>query len=468
MRNLLELKIIPNRTFSPTVYTAAASCINSLTGDDKFASSAADALALALNNVILHASSEREFDIILNIYLDDGKLHVELCDTGIPYDLSTTEEAGKIINITDSYKVENLGRNGRCQSMVYTLKGDIVCPEQENLDDEDSLTGVELRLRDAVEGDYIEVSRAYYREMGFSYMRDAAYKREAFAELINSELNHGLVAETLDGRFAGFHMLLGWTEIPGVYEGGMAITTPLIRKCGAFAKLMEANNAYFDQVIAHGVQISQATTVHEITQKTRLKYGYTPCGFLFNGFSSESYKTSFKEISSRQSYANSCHVIDHSHKDIYVPAEVTHVLDVIYEGEKLPRTYHTESLPIKNDKTILEHHPSIDSTINLIVSSVGKDYKDVINNIKHLIAYYHAEDCQLYMRIDDPGAVDCYEELKNMNFRFTGLLPNTDYGDMLMMSNPLNNAIDYDSIVTYGPFADMLEMIKKFDPDLKD
>ena len=167
-------------------------------------------------------------------------------------------------------------------------------------------------------------------------------------------------------------------------------------------------------------------------------------------------------------WADSCHVIDHSHKDIYVPAEVTHVLDVIYEGEKLPRTYHTELIPIENDKTVLEHHPYIDSTINLVVRSVGKDYKDVFNNIKQLINYYHAEDLHLYLRVDDPGAVDCYEELKKQNFRFAGLLPNTGYGDMLMMSNPLHNPIDYDSIVTYGPFADMLEMLKKFDPDLKD
>ncbi|MDO4939745.1 MAG: hypothetical protein Q4E54_07290 [Lachnospiraceae bacterium] len=468
INKLLELKILPNRKFTPALTSAAACCLSVVSEDEKFIASVTEALSLAVDNVILHGSSSRDYDISLDIYADDNTLYVELKDTGIPYEFSGTAETQKIMETVNDFKLSYGREFGRSQLMTFAFNEALPPFEAENHDNETAVTDVQIRLRDTVPSDFTGVSRSFYRELGFTYFNNAIYNPDDFKKYISREDYHSLTAETEDGMFAGLHMLKSWDNIPDVYEGGTAITSPLVRKCGAFSRLMDANNDYFEHVVAKGVQISEAVTAHDITQKTRLKYGYTPCGFAFNQHSADEYKNSFQTYDGRATTALSCHVIDHSPKEIFVPAEVTHVLDVIYEGENLPRTYHTDAAAITLEKTVVEASISKDIYCPvIIIRSVGNDYEDVISDIIYRLKKCERDMAYVYLCVEHPGVIEFYETLKKTGFRFCGLVPNTGYGDLMLIENPITSLINYDSIVTTGSFTDMLNMIREFDPDYR-
>ena len=73
----------------------------------------------------------------------------------------------------------------------------------------------------------------------------------------------------------------------------------------------------------------------------------------------------------------------------------------------------------------------------------------------------------LYIPIEQSGLTAVYENAKNEGFFFTGLLPATDHGDVVIMQKMMNNIVDYKSLVTYDSFTELLDDIQKYDPDVK-
>ena len=71
----------------------------------------------------------------------------------------------------------------------------------------------------------------------------------------------------------------------------------------------------------------------------------------------------------------------------------------------------------------------------------------------------------LYIPIEQPGLTAVYENAKNEGFFFTGLLPATDHGDVVIMQKMMNNVVDYDSLITCDLFTELLADIRRFDPD---
>lgn len=330
---------------------------------------------------------------------------------------------------------------------------------------ENQAVPVEIIIRDTAPSDFQAVSDIFRKEYGEGYVYNDIYTSDRFEELISRKGVHSIVAETADGRIAGHHALKEWSDIPDVYEGGMAVVNPDIRKSGAFNKMMAANNAYFDDVIKSGVLISGASTAHEITQKTRLKYGFTPCGFMYNvmpkGFTLENFPTECK----RHGEALSVHVADHSEKTIYAPKEAKELIDRVCEGEKLPRTIITDDPDITVDHTIINEEISENDPISrAVIRSVGADYRTVLEKLVFDLKANESAVCPLLFAIEKPGAVSLYEEAKKYGMHLCAYIPNTGYGDLLVMAYELNNLVEYDKLVTYGSFADMMELIRSFDP----
>ena len=48
-----------------------------------------------------------------------------------------------------------------------------------------------------------------------------------------------------------------------------------------------------------------------------------------------------------------------------------------------------------------------------------------------------------------------------------GIIPCSDYGDMMVMGKMLVHLVDYESIVTMEPFTTFKEEVRKLDPDQK-
>ncbi len=472
MTHLINIDFLPNRLLKTTVALSAEACINSIAENspdgNRIAEKANKCVSLGIDNVILHGSTERDYTINLSICSEGQNIIIELTDTGLPGDISGSKEASEIRSLADGYEYINLLEKGRSQKIILKLSSEIPEIIQENTDDIDTVTGAHINIRNAEEKDLPEIGRAFYRDMGFSYPIKDVYEPSMFKEYLANNNTHPLSAETDDGLFAGFHVLREWPNIPSVYEAGMAIVNSRLRKCGAFSTLLDANNRYFDEVVCKGVNVSLAATVHDITQKLRLKRGFTPCGFLFNIGSSKDFQSSFQRGNIRNSEAVCCHVADHSRKNIYVPQEVTKVLDIIFKGENLPRTYITEAAnPSQENCDIVSSITSDKISAEVIIKSVGHDYKETLYNINHELKNCENEICIMYISADKPGCVDFYEEAKKYGFRFTGLIPNTGYGDMMIMQNPINNLVKYDSIITTESFTDMKNILREFDPDYR-
>ena len=472
MNHLINIDLLPNRILKNTVADSAEACIKSIAKSNPegiiAAEKAKKCVSLGIDNVILHGSTERDYTINLSICSEDQSIIIELTDTGLPGDISDSAEASEIRSLADEYECINLLKKGRSQRIIFKFSSEIPEILRENTDDTIPITGSHINLRTTEDKDYPEIARAFYRDMGFTYFHKEVYDSTLLKEFLLKNNTHPLSAETDDGIFAGFHVLKEWSLIPGVYEAGMAIVNGRLRKCGAFSSLLDTNNKYFDEAVRKGVNISLATTNHDITQKIRLKRGFTPCGFTFNCDTANASQGVFRRGNIRYTLAACCHTMEHYQKDIYVPEEIIKVLDVIYNGENLPRTYITDHLEPKQNHCDVNSAISSDSVVSEVaISNIGLDYKDVLFDIYHALKECENEVCTMYVSVDKPGCVDFYEEAKRYGFRFTGLIPNTGYGDMMIMLNPINNLVRYDSIITTDSFTDMKNMLKEFDPDYR-
>ena len=316
-------------------------------------------------------------------------------------------------------------------------------------------------IRETEASDFNDVSDIFKMEYGMTYANDAVYDSEKFKEFIGRANVRSIVAVTEDGRIAGHHALKEWTNIPGIYEGGMAVVNPEIRKCGAFSRMIAENNRYFDEDIRHGVMISCAVTVHDITQKTRLKNGFTPCGFMLNVIPPDSTYNYFDNGCARISEALSIHAAGHSPKTVYAPEDARKLIDFVCTREKLPRTLISDKTEITEEKTVLREYSITEPISNAVISSIGKDFDKVLSDIMLKLRENKNEVFTLFISIDSPGAALLYETARAYGMHITGYVPNSGDGDLIIMNLETGNTVEYDKIVTYGPFTDILQMIRE-------
>ena len=452
----------------------------------------------AITNVIKHAFEKGEqntFDIICE-RIPLG-INVIIKDKGIPFDASTlakydparaaadSRTAGLGVFLmkqaVDKVSFVNLGMGGKETHLVkylphknikeyfpgQTLEVDDKAPAPAPIKEKIPYDVRRMRSEEA-----IEVSKCAYKSHGYTFFDDNIYFPERLAELNRSEELISMVAVTKDGVFMG-HAALHYPHVGAkIAELTYAFVNMEYRGQGCVTRLTEQLFNMEKKYPLTGVYVNSVTN-HLFTQKVVVKYGINDCGvylaaspgtWVFRGISGESKQRlsvilSFKYLSAPRQMT------------IYPPAKHRDMVEKLYKNIGAAHNFaapkEDRSSEIPEKASLRTDVYSSEECAEIWVEQSGKDLIRQAKAALHDLCVKQLGAIYIYLNLEDPAVYFLAPELEKLGFFFSGILPQTDIGDTLVLQYLNNVEMDYSQIQVLTDIGkELLEYIKERDPNI--
>lgn len=472
--NAFEIKMLPNAALMAPVLAAVRSYAGDFFSDKKDIDRIVLSAEEAIGNVLRFSRSRQLTDITVTLSAEAGEFTVCVLDQGLPGNFEETLQGEDRLGLTlmhnamDVVQVENLGLNGRCQKLIKYYSKMPDWAQSDTQETESIIDNAQITVRPPKKSDMLAICRALYNEYGLSYPNEIVYYPDRFYAAVAKDQIHSTVAVDQNGNLAGHHGVFQWSNVPGIWESGMAIVNNRYRNAGVFVKMMQRTYNYVHDEVKAKMFMGACTTTHPYSQKLRLKYDSAPCGFSLNALPSDVGHATFLKDGHFTHEAYAASAFDFTEKTVYLPEELLEPARFIYDGLKLPRIFADatdEPAEERTESAWLFNNRSRNGNINYRV--IGKDFASRLKSDILELRTRGAESITLYASIEKPGFAALYGAIKAEGFFFTGILPNADQGDVIILQKMLKTAVDYENIITVGPFTTLLEMVRKLDPDQK-
>ncbi len=442
-------------------------------------------------NVIEHAFTPDEvgtFDIICQ--RAPNGLQITVHDNGIPYnpttgesydpnkdiDNQTSEGLGGFLirGFMDEYQFCNLGPEGKETRLVKFFNSDKIiykdlpAPEPEipkpSVPQVTEKIDFSIRLMKPEEA--IEVAKCIYDSYGYSYANEHVYYPERIVAFNESGTIRSAVAVTNTDEMAGHFALLFYDYLPT--EIGIAVTKKELRGQGLARYLGEFLVEEAIRMGLKGVHV-KGVTVHPYTQKFSQKLGYKDCGFLL----AHSPKTlSFKGIADELSQRNS-DVVGFKYlqkaelKDLYLPERHSEMILKLFANLDTPvkMAAPTSSLPLNNQTVMNASINSMRSLGEIRISQYGKDIIMSFRRELHRLRKEEVHVIEMFLSLTDPMTPVFVPEIEKLGFFFTGIMPETEGGDSMILQYLNGVQIEYEELTIVSDMAnELLTYIQGNDP----
>ena len=453
------------------------------------------ALEEAVTNVIKHAYDTAEnntFDITATRTALGTRIIIK--DRGMPFDAGVLPEYNPFTvasdnmpglgvflmkNAVDQYSLVNLGADGKETHLVKNLP-------QKNIEEhfkgqkleEDATPTAPKILKEKIPyevrrmrpDEAIEVSRCAYKSHGYTFFDSTIYYPERIVELNNSDELISVVAVTKDNIFMG-HTALHYPHVGAkIAELTFAFVNMEYRGQGCLSRMTDLLFTMEKRYPLAGIYINSVTN-HLFTQKVAQKYACNDCGiylaaspgtWIFKGISDESKQ--------RLSVALSFKYLQPPQKlTLFPPKEHRPMLEKLYKNIGADHVYKEPDgaqASLADEKSVLRTDIyASENCAEIWVNSFGKDLRREIKNILHDLCVKQVSAIYLYMDLSKPQTYFETPELQKLGFFFSGILPQTDIGDTLVLQYLNNVALDYSQIqILTEPAKELLAYIKAKDP----
>lgn len=447
----------------------------------------------ATSNVIMYAFPPGEracFDIVCRRIA--GGLEVCIQDKGIPWDPALDQDyqpdvelerqngrgLGRFLikHLMDEYSYSNLGQNGKQVRMVKYLASLRVGegveekkPEEAGPPSQPTAGPFEFDYRIMQPNEAIEISRAIFDSYGYSYANESFYYPDRIVAMNEQgQMLSAVAIEKESGEIAGHSALLFSTELPP--ELAAAVTKHKFRGHGIAQKLAEFLDDKARESGLKGVYMKEVT-VHPYTQKFAQKLGFSDCGMLL----AHSPKTlSFKGIVDRAVQRNS-DVLGFkplsklAPRELYLPDQHARILLSIYASLEISVTWASDStVPVSECKTVMKTviNPAR-SLCEIHVTQYGSDWEEMLKQELRRIRRQEVQLVEMYLSLSDSATPWGVTEAEKLGFFFTGILPETGVGDVIILQYFNGIQVEYDELVIdRSETAKVLEYIKGRDPTM--
>ncbi len=468
----VEIKIQPDASLITVPLGAVRAYAANFFEDKKTVERIVLAVEEALNNVFSYSLADRMEHITVTAEAADGEFTVSVLDRGLPGDYEQTlkgeDRLGLMLmqNIMDEVAVENRGFEGRRQRMVkyYSRIPDL---SAENASDDTTvIENAVITVRTPTKNEMLEIGRLFYQEYILTYPNDIVYYPDRFYAAVAKDQIHSTVAVDQFGNVAGHHAAVQWSNVPGIWELGMAVVSSRYRNAGILSKLGQRTDSYIRDEIKARMFLNGCITTHPYSQKTALKKENGAAGFLFNAAPPEIGRSTFKDDNDLTSEAFAVYACDRSERSVYLPDELKAAADLIYDNLHLPCTILTEPQPVETELTEGQwlFNPRL-RIGNINYTRHGKDFAGRLKADLYELKSRGSEMVQLFLSMEQPGVDKAYEAAKAEGFFFTAIIPNAEQGDVLHMQKMYSRVIEYEKLVTVEPWTTLLGMIRALDPD---
>ncbi|MCX5796690.1 MAG: ATP-binding protein [Elusimicrobia bacterium] len=318
----------------------------------------------------------------------------------------------------------------------------------------------------------IEVSRCAYKSHGYTFFDDNIYYPERLAELNASEELISVVAVTKENKFMG-HAALHYPRVGArIAELTFAFVNMEYRGQGCLTRLTDQLFSMEKKYPLTGVYVNSVTN-HLFTQKVVVKYGINDCGvylaaspgsWVFKGISGASKQ--------RLSVALSFKYLQPPHRlTLYLPQAHRPMLEKLFANIG---AVHSFRVPDPEQARIAEEKAAVrtdvyasESCAEIWIERYGQDAVRQVRASLHDLCRRQLGAVYLYLDLADPAAYFLAPEFEKLGFFFSGILPETEIGDTLILQYLNNVQLDYGQVQLLTDMGkSLLDYIKAKDPNL--
>ncbi len=297
----------------------------------------------------------------------------------------------------------------------------------------------------------IEVSKCAYKSHGYTFFDDVIYFPDRLVALNNSEELISLVAVTMDNIFMG-HSALHYPYLgASIAELTYCFVNMEYRGQGCLTRLIEQLFRTEKKYPLTGIYVNSVTN-HVFTQKVVVKYGVNDCGiylaaspgtWVFKGISGESKQRLSVVLGFK--YLNPAPELT-----LYAPAAHREMIEKLYcniggkPGFAVPQEGQTR--PRQEKSVITVNVFESENCAEVWVDSFGSD---LVKQIKHTLFDLKSKQVgaiYIYLSLEKPEVYSAAPQLEELGFFFSGVLPQTQIGDTLILQYLNNIALDYGQI----------------------
>ncbi|MEE8184837.1 MAG: GNAT family N-acetyltransferase [Thermodesulfobacteriota bacterium] len=480
-KNISKL-VVPN---DPAYIKGIISYCNEISRGIGFSEKEIEEIGIAVRevciNVITHAFEPHEdesFAITFEV-LSYG-IRIAVDEMGLPFSPRLVEEEKDapglhaIESNMDNVLFINRGKDGKELQLFKYLKGKHV--EEFFTEDElkpykscEILSGdAKYTIRLMKPKEAIEVSRCVYRTYRYTYLNEDLYFPERIDAMNRDGSMISSVALTDEGKIIAHFALLPRPNGRAA-EIGVAVVIPRYRGRGLMQLLLnhlirEAKKRGFIALFGN------AFTMHVLSQRTNLKFGFKETAIELGAFP----PMSLKPLTDR-GFQGTGHVITFfkylkagEEYKVFLPPQHKDMLKGIYKNLGIKRSYgdpgESWAIPFAEESTIKVSIKSYHKTATIEIMSYGKDIERRMMAKRIELTNKEFNAIYLDLNLNDPLTAITCKKLENHGFFFSGLLPDYSNGDTLRLQY-YNTDVDYNEIETSSPFAiELMDYIKVLDP----
>ena len=431
-------------------------------------------LRLALEEILASVFSygynnDRVHTVDVVISAGEGVLRVSVMDKGLPYDYRTlletrsADSANILTHMQNGPMMRFLGKGGREQIVSFPTgpraAGVPECPEAREPVDFGSIVIHPMRPEEG-----IQVAQCLYDEFGYTYVNDIVYYPDRFAEAVSSGRMLSYTAVAPSGEVAGHLTLVKTPLLPGTAELAMGVVRKRYRKGSVMTRLTEAVMGAASEDSLTSIY-AQPVGFHPYTQKTCISNGMSPCAVNFN-YAGADMEMSYYSEHRRQHVFMAVRMMADVRRTVHCPPDAGDVVGFVVRGCGLDRQSAEPAEPSPGSRTVLDTdiHPA-SASASIFVRAAGEDVAEAVRRANKSARDSRCEVAFIYINLQDPCAPSAYDAARGLGYFAAGMFPGTSENDWLVMHNTFIGGIDYGAFVAEGPFAELLEMVRRHDPE---
>lgn len=473
--NKFEIKIVPDNLMIPIAVSAAQQYARYYFTREKDIKAIGMALEESIANITEYLAGNRQYPLVITADVQNGDFILTVTDRELPGDIETVLKNEDALGLTmmqklmDEVRFEYLGMDGRRQTLIKHLsatpallpKLDFTPDEVEAEGDKHSYT-----LREPKEEEMLEIVRMLYNEYGNSYDVEGAYFPEHHWQNIRNDQAHFLVAVAENGEIAGNLTISRMSYMPGIWDISMAFAKERYRKGSLLKRLTGALVEYARNRGDIDGLFTEATVVHPYSQMAFNHYGLMPVGFTLSMMPDNIYQPKIGGHKGRGSFAEAMCMFVKDKKTVYVRPEQREFLADIAASLGLERDIVTDEQDFIHDKTeVEEEYVQVLDTGYIYFNAIGRDFAAELKRIDMDIRKNGGMTNEIFLNADDPACVFATNEAVRQGYFCVRYMPCPQGRDFVVYARMYSDPIDYAGIATTAPYTEMLERVRRFDPE---
>ena len=191
---------------------------------------------------------------------------------------------------------------------------------------------------------------------------------------------------------------------------------------------------------------------HSLVGEACEGYGFVPTGFLFGACRDKS--------SQKQSW--SVYVKNSGRTEpiaLYIPEYIGLFVKEIYESLGISPIIQCPKSPFSAQCELKYEQDEYHNTLYIYISKCGGGLREKISGLEQEYND-NLQTYSIFLNINDPGAVEGFEMLKELGYEFSGLKPLCGNNEFIIMSKTREGLIDYTELKMSSALKSVFERVK--------